>query len=97
MWGKEEHAQQCTTKEPPSGEEKPQYSQTTQKQLSTIHFNLPTHIEEKKLEMISPDITMLWKRIWKELSPDDHKRYDDQAASSLEQHEVEMVKWGVEH
>ena len=72
-------------------------SQTTQKQLSTIHFNWPTHIEEKKLEMTSPDITMLWKIIWKELSPDDHKRYDDQAASSLEQHEVEMVKWGVEH
>ena len=47
--------------------------------------------------MTSPDITMILKKMWKELSTEDHKRYDDQAASSLEQHKVEMVKWGVEH
>ena len=47
--------------------------------------------------MTSPDITMLLNRMWKELSPEDRNFYDDKAASCLEQHKVEKVKWDIEH
>ena len=47
--------------------------------------------------MTSPDVTILLKRMWNEISPEYRKKYDDEAASCLEQHKVEKVKWDIEH
>ena len=84
-------------KNPPVKKKSRNIPKRTKSSYQLYIFNVRPILRKKNREMTSPDITMLLKRMGKEISPEDRKTYDNQAASSLEQHKVEMVKWDVEH